>query len=130
MFVQKVAVQELDVGPVADVLVVPFLAVHHFVALNGIESGEETPCEGEDINIESSFRSAVEEPVVNFDDVREDYELPDPSKRFQEVVSVQRDPEPLVVQESLFTLGGQVGVVWRNEQSCQRVDPVNHPNDN
>ena len=97
MFVQKVAVQELHVGPVSDVLVVPFLAVDHFVALNGIESGVESPGEGEDINVERSFRSAVEEPVVNLDDVREYYELPDPGKRFQEVESVQRKPEPLVV---------------------------------
>jgi len=47
MLVEEVWVKELCVSPVAEVLVVPLLSMHHLVALNSVEAGKEAPGEGE-----------------------------------------------------------------------------------
>jgi len=49
--------------------------------------------------------------VVNFNNIRKHYQLPDPVEGFQQVVEMQGNPEAFVLHERLLTLGGQVGIV-------------------
>ena len=107
----EMGVEELGVGPGSEGLVVPLSLVEELVATDGVHSSEVAPLEDEEGVLPVGLWLHLEPWVINLDNITADDESPQPGAGLEEVLSVQWDPESLVVVECFLTLWAEVLVV-------------------